>query len=133
MDDTIRKLVRDRAANRCEYCHLLQHQVISICFHIEHIRARQHGGTDESDNLALACQQCNLFKGPNQSGYDPITGSLVRLFHPRLDDWNSHFRLEGPTIVGLTPSGRATVDLLRINSSDYLELRELEIQVENGS
>jgi hypothetical protein len=45
----------------------------------------QHGGGDDADNLALACPDCNLRKGPNLTGIDPETGAVVRLFHPRRD------------------------------------------------
>jgi 5-methylcytosine-specific restriction endonuclease McrA len=33
--------------------------------HIEHIISRQHGGSDDFENLVLACQRGNLNKGPN--------------------------------------------------------------------
>jgi len=48
---------------------------------------RQHGGTDDPGNLALACHRCNLRKGPNLTGIDPITGEIVPLFDPRRDRW----------------------------------------------
>ena len=54
-------------------------------FHIEHIRAKQHGGTDDLTNLVLACNRCNRAKGPNLSSVDPTTGQVVRLFNPRED------------------------------------------------
>jgi 5-methylcytosine-specific restriction endonuclease McrA len=42
--------------------------------HIEQVIARQPGGSDEIDNLALACHRCNLHKGPNLTGVDPSNG-----------------------------------------------------------
>jgi 5-methylcytosine-specific restriction endonuclease McrA len=60
-------------------------------FQIDHIIARQHAGTSDEQNLALACIHCNRFKGPNIAGLDPETGELVRLFHPRTDKWADHF------------------------------------------
>jgi 5-methylcytosine-specific restriction endonuclease McrA len=76
--------VRRRASDRCEYCHLPQ-SAFRRPFHIEHIVARQHGGLSRLDNLALACWNCNLKKGPNLSGIDPTTGLVVALFNPRKD------------------------------------------------
>lgn len=123
MDAALRKLVRDRAADRCEYCHLPQ-QAVDATFHVEHIRARQHGGTDTAENLALACDRCNLFKGPNLVSVDPVTQQVVLLFHPRNDDWNEHFVVRGSLIEGQTPTGRSTVELLQMNAWRRRKLRE---------
>jgi hypothetical protein len=123
MDAALRELVRRRAGDRCEYCHLPTVAVPVGQFHIEHVVARQHGGDDDLSNLAFACDRCNLHKGPNLSGIDPETRSVVPLFHPRLDAWDEHFRWERLEIVGLTPSGRATVRLLNMNSKRRLRLR----------
>ena len=122
MDAARRDLVRRRAENRCEYC-LLPQEHSDLTHHIEHIVARQHGGSDGDDNLALACHRCNLRKGPNLTGIDPFTGELVPLFHPRRDEWNIHFRWQGVHIEGVTPVGRATVQVLAMNDARRLELR----------
>ncbi len=92
-------------------------------FHIEHILARQHGGSDDPENLALACHHGNLHKGPNLTGVDPETSAVVRLFHPRLDVWTDHFANQGLHLVGLTPTGRATVRTLAMNEPDAIEAR----------
>lgn len=34
----------------------------------KHIVAKQHGGLDETGNLALACHRCDLYKGPISRG-----------------------------------------------------------------
>ena len=86
--------------------------------------ARQHEGNDDPTNLALACHRCNLKKGPNLTGIDPVTKQLARLFHPREDTWSEHFEIKEFTINGTTPVGRATVQLLRMNDSRRIELRE---------
>ncbi len=93
-------------------------------FQIEHVVARQHGGRDSASNLALACQQCNLHKGPNLTGIDPDTGKIVRLFHPRRHKWQRHFRWDGPTLLGRTAVGRTTIITLGINLRPRLALRE---------
>lgn len=123
MDSTLRKLVRDRAENRCEYCRIHQDDDPVFSFHVEHIIATKHGGTDDEDNLALACQKCNLHKGPNLSGIDPESDLIVELFHPRRNDWEGHFAFRGPYVVGLTPAGRATVRVLCMNRADRIQLR----------
>jgi HNH endonuclease len=123
MDDATRRFVRDRAAARCEYCRLPDEVSGLLPFHVEHVRAIQHRGTDDLNNLCYACSRCNRFKGPNLSSYDPLSDQHVMLFDPRHDPWNDHFRMDGPTIVGLTPEGRATVDLLKMNEMWRLNLR----------
>jgi hypothetical protein len=123
MDTTLRDFVRQRAGNRCEYCRLHQRHTPVFTFHIEHIRAKQHGGTDDPLNLALACNRCNRAKGPNLSSVDPSTGQLVRLFNPREDTWEVHFAFQDATIVGRTPEGRATVELLKMNESKRVRTR----------
>ena len=125
MDRNERDLVRRRAGSRCEYCGLRQSQAPWLQFHIEHIRSRQHQGDDTPQNACLACPPCNSKKGPNQSAYDPLTGDLVRLFHPRTDVWEAHFRDEDGQIVGLTPMGRATVALLGMNEPELVRLRQI--------
>jgi hypothetical protein len=117
-----RAFVRARAASRCEYC-LLDQDDSSITHHIEHVVARKHGGTDDDQNLALACHRCNLCKGPNLTGVDPATGQVVPLFHPRRDRWTDHFMLAGGTIEGVTAVGRATTKVLGMNDPRRVELR----------
>jgi HNH endonuclease len=116
-------LVRQRARERCEYCHMPQ-AVRRLRFSIDHIVARKHGGPTEADNLALCCGQCNLHKGTDLSGIDPLTGRMSRLFHPRRDRWGDHFRWEGLRIVGTTPVGRVTAIVLQLNRETELPVRE---------
>jgi len=122
MDASTRDVVRRRADNRCEYC-LLPQAHSELAHHIEHIVAKQHGGSDDPDNLALACHRCNLCKGPNLSGVDPMSGEVVPLFHPRRGQWAEHFVFRGVRIMGITPAGRATVHVLAMNDARRLELR----------
>jgi len=96
-----------------------------FAYHVEHIVARQHGGRDDSGNLALACYHSNARKGPNLSGLDPESGALVRLFHPpRQERWDEHFERNGVLIAGRTAVGRATAGLLKMNATDRRRLRE---------
>jgi hypothetical protein len=59
------------------------------------------------------------------SAPDPITGHAVTLFHPRQDVWLHHFAwsADGAHIIGLTPTGRATVEALRFNRPAIVQLR----------
>jgi HNH endonuclease len=124
MDLATRNFVRARAGYCCEYCGLPQSALPYSTFHVEHIRAKQHFGSDDSpDNLALACAECNLRKGPNLTGIDPETDQTVPLFNPRQDLRSEHFILRGNFTVGLTPTGRATVFLLAMNSDQQIANR----------
>jgi hypothetical protein len=123
MDAATRELVRHRAGNRCEYCGAIEGLPARIRFHVEHIVARQHGGDDSPENLALACHLCNAHKGPNLSGIDPATGRTVPLFHPRRERWAEHFIRIGGKIVGQTATGRATVAVLDMNHPARVEGR----------
>ncbi len=125
MDGPLRQRVRQRAGNRCEYCRLRQEHDPFHPFHVEHIIARQHGGPDDLQNLALACHQCNLHKGTNLTGLDPDTNVVTRLFDPRRAPWEEHFTWDGPFISGRTATGRTTVWLLEMNSQERVELRRL--------
>lgn len=129
MDASLIQMVRQRAANHREYCHLPE---LSSCipFEIDHVVARKHGGTTAQDNLALSCFYCNSRKGPNIGGIDPESNVISRLFHPRQDRWNEHFRWKGPILIGLTPIGRATVQVLDINAPDFVLLRASLIREE---
>jgi hypothetical protein len=123
MDAATRRFVRQRAHGRCEYCRLPQAAQPFSTFHIEHIVAKQHGGSDAIENVCIACARCNSFKGPNLTGIDPDRGNIERLFHPRQQEWLDHFALRGPLIVGLTAVGRTTVDVLAMNDDRRIQLR----------
>jgi hypothetical protein len=125
MDATTKRLVRQRAHGRCEYCRSPQAAQPYLTFHVEHIIARQHNGSDAPENLCLACQACNSSKGPNLTGIDPETGGIEPLFHPRKLAWNEHFSLDGIFIVGLTAIGRTTIGVLAMNSERQVELRAI--------
>ncbi len=90
---------------------------------IEHIIPKKHGGSDEIENLALACIDCNLHKGANLTGIDPQTDEVTQLFHPRRQQWGVHFEWAGIYLVGRTAVGRTTVRVLDMNSDDRLALR----------
>lgn len=90
----VRAQIRERAQNACEYCHLDQDDSPLATLHIEHIIPKIHGGSDDVDNLALACIDCNLHKGTNLTGIDPESNALTELFHPRRPTMERAFRVE---------------------------------------
>lgn len=96
-------------------------------FSVEHILPRAKGGSSDLQNLALACQGCNNHKFTKTEGLDSVTEQLVPLFHPREQRWRDHFAWhEDYTIVlGITSTGRATVDELHLNRSGLLNLRRV--------
>jgi hypothetical protein len=124
MDEAVRRLVHVRAGRRCEYCHLPEKFAAFASFHIEHVTAKQHGGTDARSNLALAWHHCNLHKGPNLTGIDPLSGRITRLFHPRRHRWSHHFPWNGAGLLGRTAIGRATIAVLQMNHPDAVKGRE---------
>lgn len=123
MDRSTRRLVRERASNRCEYCRLPQEQSPVAKLQIEHITPKKHGGTDDLQNLALACIDCNLHKGSNLTGIDPETGTIVQLYNPRSQKWSDHFAWKSILLTGLTDIGRVTIDVLDINSDPRVQVR----------
>lgn len=118
-----RTQVRERAQNACEYCHLHQDDSPLAALHVEHIIPKAHDGSDDLDNLALACIDCNLHKGTNLTGIDPQTNRVTELFHPRRQEWDEHFGMAGVYLVGKTATGRTTIRVLRMNSEDQVALR----------
>jgi len=96
-------------------------------FSLDHILPLQAGGTDDLANLALSCQGCNNHKHTRIEAPDPVTRETVALFHPRRDLWQDHFiwSRDFTRIVGLTPTGRATVEALRLNRPGLINLRRV--------
>jgi hypothetical protein len=122
MNAALRAFVRERAGRRCEYCRLHEDDSDYLSFHVEHVVARQHGGTDDPDILCFACAECNRAKGPNVAGL--FGGKVYRLFNPRKQSWQRHFRWENTILVGKTFSGKVTVKVLNINAPSRVMLRD---------
>lgn len=128
MSSTLRREVWERAGGICEYCRLPQEHDPRP-FHLDHIRPQKHDGHTVSENLALCCAACSLFKGPNPAGYDPITSLLTPLFNPRIHVWKEHLEWNNATLVGLSPIGRTTIVVLRINDALRVQHRQLLIEL----
>jgi HNH endonuclease len=116
VSEQTRKFVRQRAKYLCEYCHSPEY-LSPVRFTIDHIIPQSLGGSDELDNLALACHRCNERHYNFIIATDPKTQEQVHLFHPRQQKWSDHFiwTKDGTKILGTTPIGRATRDRFDFN------------------
>ena len=119
----LKRRVWQRASGCCEYCRMPSEFYLAP-YQIDHVIAEQHGGRTSLSNLALACFHCNLKKGPNIAGRDSVTRRTMRLFNPRKDRWDNHFRWHGAKLVGRTAIGRTTIQVLDINNPAYLAVRK---------
>ncbi|HKI18290.1 MAG TPA: HNH endonuclease signature motif containing protein [Isosphaeraceae bacterium] len=111
----VERRVRQAARHRCGYC-LSPQRLVMARLEIEHIIPAAKGGDSSEPNLWLSCPLCNRFKADRTSARDPDTGTEVPLFNARTQRWSEHFRWskDGIRVIGLTPSGRATVALLHL-------------------
>jgi hypothetical protein len=124
---SLRRLVQQRAQERCEYC--LYPESDSLTAHeIDHIIAEKHGGLTQSENLALSCKLCNSHKGSDVASVHPETSEIIRLFHPRLDSWSEHFHVQDGEIIAKTAVGLVTARLLRLNLAERIEERKLLLE-----
>ena len=125
----LRDRVADQSRHRCGYC-LTQVQIVGTLMEIEHLIPRALGGQTEEGNLWLACSPCNEHKADRIAALDPETGELARLFNPRQQPWHEHFAWtpEEDQIVGLTPTGRATVGALHLNRPAIVRSRRLWVR-----
>jgi len=115
-----------RAHGCCEYCRS-QLRFTNQAFSVEHILPKNLGGQNVLDNLALSCQSCNNHKYTKTTGVDPLTGQIAPLYHPRQQSWTEHFAWneDCTLIIGLTPTGRATVATLQLNKPGLVNLRRI--------
>ena len=126
VSEAVRTQVVRQAGNVCEYCRYPE-AFHSGRFAVDHIFPRIKGGTDDLDNLALACRSCNERKQDATHAPDPATETLVPLFHPRRDKWQEHFTWSGDFLlmIGLTATGRATIVRLQTNHSGVVRQRDV--------
>lgn len=124
--DKLRALVAHRAGFRCEYCRLLAEDAF-FSFHIDHIVSSKHGGETSADNLAYACQICNLNKGSDIATFISDLRKPIRFFNPRIDIWTEHFEIETTGFISpKTQIGAATINIFDINQPDsIIERREM--------
>jgi hypothetical protein len=120
----VRRQVRDRAQDRCEYC---QHPASYSCapFACEHVRPWAKGAGHTLSELAWSCPACNGHKCDKTQAPDPRTGRLVPLFNPRRQRWSRHVVWSENFLLirGRSATGRATVEALHLNSPERVNLR----------
>ncbi len=126
----LKTFVFNRAKGRCEYCKSPA-DISSQPFVMEHIVSQSKGGLTNESNLALSCQGCNNHKYDKITGIDPVTGDAASLFHPRQQIWEHNFLWTADVIevMGTTPTGRATVDVLKMNRKELQNLRKVLSEV----
>jgi HNH endonuclease len=126
----LKELVYARALGLCEYCKSPAN-ISSQPFILEHILPQSKGGETKEDNMALSCQGCNNYKYNKTTGIDKITLQDTPLFNPRQDEWEQHFAwsAEANEVLGITATGRVTVDTLKLNRQELKNLRSLLISV----
>ena len=119
-----RAKVAEQAHYCCEYCRS-QERYSPDPFSIEHIMPLSKGGTNDLGNLAFSCQGCNGRKYVSVEAIDLVTQETVSLYHPRQQIWANHFvwNEDCSEVIGLTPSGRATVEKLKLNRLGIVNLR----------
>jgi hypothetical protein len=97
---------------------------------VDHIVPQASSGGDEPENLALCCKSCNIRKSDHIFGVDPKSREETLLFNPRQDKWNEHFDFDVGSfqLLGRTPTGRATIDQLGMNTSYQIEARKYWVE-----
>jgi hypothetical protein len=124
----IRRLVRERANGRCEYC---QHpdKYDPSPFVCDHVTPFVIGAGNTLSELAWACAGCNNHKYNKTHALDPQTGRLVPLFNPRRQKWSRHFTWSSDSlmIVAHTATGRATIEALHLNRAELINVRRLMV------
>lgn len=125
----VRKRVATRAKHQCEYCRIRE-LIAGIPFEVEHILPEAKDGGNDESNLCYACPRCNRYKGATTHTLDKVTGEFAPLFNPRQQLWEEHFAWQenGLYILGLTPTGRATVKALQMNNSFVVRSRQVWIE-----
>ncbi|MCA9966890.1 MAG: HNH endonuclease [Anaerolineales bacterium] len=120
------KTIIERAQRRCEYCRCPM-DIGTQSFEFEHIQPVHRGGATTLENLALACGGCNNHKFTKIEALDPLSQTIVPLYHPRQQQWHDHFGWNDDftLVIGLTAVGRATINALNLNRPGVVNMRRL--------
>lgn len=124
----VRIRISEMDDHRCAYC-MAQELISGMPFEMDHIWPESEGGPSDETNLCLACPRCNRYKGNRAFAIDSVTGEVMPLFNPRTQVWLDHFEWQGNGLhlVGITATGRATVDALQMNNPFVVRSRAVWI------
>ena len=130
ISEEVRSQVRRDCRDRCSYCQALQQYILGV-LEIDHIIPKVDGGSDEAENLCLACPSCNRFKAVRKNTIDPITEISTPFFNPQLQIWEEHFAWneDASEIVGLTDIGRVTIEALKMNRVQLIRVRKMWVKL----
>ncbi len=122
------QILRQRAKYRCEYCHYPE-ILSSAPLSVDHLQPQSLGGSDNLDNLALACRCCNEIRYNFTMGIDPETQTEIPLFNPRRQEWSDHFIIKIVIIFKkliMSQQLEAIFDGTSFQLKEALNLREQE-------
>ncbi len=124
ISDELRLQIRHDSQAMCGYCQT-QEAIIGLPLQIDHILPTSKGGGTIRENLWLACVTCNRQKSNSTHYPDPETNTESPLFNPRQDSWGAHFQWDDSNIriIGITPTGRATIACLDMNNALIVRAR----------
>jgi HNH endonuclease len=130
ISESIQQQIRERANYLCEFCHADERWQY-VRFTVDHVLPVSLGGSDNLDNLTLACFHCNRRKTNRLIGIDPESQTEVPLFNPRQDRWQEHFiwSMDGISIEGISAIGRATVTALVLNRDRVIAIRAADREI----
>ncbi len=130
LSSELRKRLEDVDDSQCAYCHTVAANT-GQPMTVDHILPQTQDGTTDFENLCFCCRRCNEFKGGRMTASDTLTGETVVLYHPRRQIWREHFEWDesGTRILGITPTGRATVIALQLNNAVIVTARQRWVNV----
>jgi hypothetical protein len=122
----LRRQLREQFNDCCAYCYTAEYLTVAI-FEVEHIVPVVAGGETVLSNLCYSCPACNRYKAARLMVIDPHSNSIVPLFHPQQEPWKAHFAWneDKTELIGLTPTGRATILALRMNRPQLVRARRM--------
>lgn len=119
INKALRDQIRQRAAFACEYCGVSESDTGGLLT-LDHFQPQSKGGSDQPENLIYCCNRCNSYK----HNYFPSSNKEPSLWNPTQSDKDLHFfELDNGQLKALTPIGKVTIDLLRLNRDSLIQYR----------
>lgn len=110
----------------CAYCTITEIEASSIRFTIDHYNSQSKSPQEANTylNLLWCCDHCNVRKGDIWPD-DKAVARSIALYRPDEHEASAYFTLDGERLTETTPSGRYTIHVLGLNSSNLRRLRAL--------